>query len=207
MPAATLANTLASLSWCGISISTTDCFGSQAHDRSFGKIVMHMLLRQDAPLLRSLARTSACSSESSGTGCGLRCLPRSLAAALSAAAAPPPSSAVWDAFQVEWRPPLLTAPEFLPTQTSRRRVPPSQAATMLLISGCCVQSPSLPGRSGLHSISPRNRSSNIHVLTVASVILHLFLSCTYPEICAKPTPGASYENNNRSKVMIPNLAF
>ena len=59
-------------------------------------------------------------------GGGPRSLPLGLAEALSAAAAPPPQSADWDAFA--GRPPLLTVPEFLPTQSSRRRVPPSQAA-------------------------------------------------------------------------------
>ena len=81
------------LSWCGNSISTSDCFDRRAHDRSFGKIVRQMSHRQGAPILRSLARTartSDCSPEYSGTGGGLRCLPRGLAAALSAAAEPPP---------------------------------------------------------------------------------------------------------------------
>ena len=73
--AATLANTAASLSWCGISIFTSNCVGSRAHDRSFGKIGLHMSQREGVPILRSLERTSACSSESSGTGGGLRCLP------------------------------------------------------------------------------------------------------------------------------------
>ena len=88
------------------------------------------------------------------------------------------------------RPPpgLSTAPELLPTQSSRRQALPSQAAKMLLMSGCCVQSPSLPGRTGFkfHSISPRIPSSNIHVLNAASVMLYLFLTCTYAEIMHIP---------------------
>ena len=75
--------------------------------------------------MRSLARTAASSGESSDTGGGLRGRLRGFAAALSAAAAPASPSAGWDAFA--GRPPLFTAPELLPTQSSRRRVPSSQA--------------------------------------------------------------------------------
>ena len=83
-------NTFASLSWCCISIFTSDCFGRRANGRPsggrmLGKFVPHVFRRQGASTLRSLARTAA----SLGTGGGLRGRPRGLAAALSAAAAPP----------------------------------------------------------------------------------------------------------------------
>ena len=62
--AAALVNMAASLSWCGISICTGVCFGLRANDRLFGKIGRDMSLRQDAPILRGLARTAACSGKS-----------------------------------------------------------------------------------------------------------------------------------------------
>ena len=151
-----------------------------------------MLRRQGTSILRSLARTAASSGdrgESSGTGGGLRGRPRGFAAALSAAAAPPSPQAGWDAFA--GRPPLFTAPELLPTQSSRRRVPPSQAAKMLLMSVCCLQSPFLPGNTGVHSISPLIRSSKIHVWTEASYSIAVLFTCRYPKIFARPSSGTS----------------
>ena len=62
----------------------------------------------------------------------------------------------------------IKEPARLPTQSSRRRVPSSQAAKMLLIAGCCLQSPCLPGRTGVNSISPMIRSSSIQVRAVVS---------------------------------------
>ena len=112
----------------------------------FGKIVRHMLRRQGTSILRSLARTAASSGdrgESSGTGGGLRGRPRGFAAALSAAAAPPSPQAGWDAFA--GRPPLFTAPELLPTQSSRRRMPSLPAALYVRMLR------SLPGKNTINS--------------------------------------------------------
>ena len=71
------------------------------------KIVQHTSPRQDAPILRSLARTAACSGETSGTVSDLRGQPRRPpSCAVHGAAAC--QSAGLDAFAV--RSPLLTAP-------------------------------------------------------------------------------------------------
>ena len=87
-------------------------------------------------------------------------------------------------------------------------LPPSQAAKMLLMSGRCVQSPGLPGRTGFHSISPRIRSSNIHVLTVASVMLH-YIDSWHSHIKKSAQDhllSTSYANEDRSKPCISSLA-
>ena len=96
------------------------------------------------------------------------------------------------------RPPLLTAPELLPTQSSRRWVLPSQpadskAAKVLLMSGLgyCFQSPFLPGKTDVHSISPLIRSLRIQVGTTDSCRRDALLTCTYPEIFARPSSGTS----------------
>ena len=88
------------------------------------------------------------------------------------------------------RPPLSTASESLPSQSWRRLVP--LALHTAKMSECCFQSPCLPGRTGVHSMSPLIRPSEIHRLTVASVRLAGLLTCKYPEIFARPpSPGTS----------------
>ena len=120
------------------------------------------------------------------------CAAGGFAAALSAAAAPPSPSAGWDAFA--GRPPLFTAPELLPTQSSRRRVPSSQAAKMLLISGCCLQSPCLPGRRP-QDRRPFNFSNDSFIEypspTVVSYRRESLSTCKYPEIFTRSSSGTS----------------
>ena len=127
--------------------------------------------------------------------CGLPPGP-GLAAALSGCGVPP-LSAGWDAFA--GRPPLLTVPELLPTQSSRRRVPPSQpadskAARVLLMSGCCFQSHFC--KTGVDVISSLIRSSSIQVRTADSYRHDVLLTCTYPEIFSRPSSGNHRRRRN-----------
>ena len=176
------------------------------------KIVLYMSWRQDAQILRSLARTArtpACSSESSGTGGGPRGLPRGLAAArLSAAAAPPPPSAGWDAFV---GPPTRASTRINRAQVcshpvlgalARRWVPPSQtadsssqAAKMVLIGRCCFQSQFLPQVRTADSDRRDALLTCIYpeIRTADSDRRDALLTCIYPEIFARPSSGTSWE--------------
>ena len=65
-------------------------------------------------------------------------------------------------------------------------LPVSGAATsgskkMPLMRRCCLKSPSLPGITGVQSISPMIRSSNIQVQTPVSVRHDALFTCIYPE--------------------------
>ena len=135
---------------------------------------------------RSLLRTAACTGLSVATCGGLGGRPRCLEA-------PPAEQAALG------RPPLSILSELLPTKSSRRRVPPSQAAKMLLMRECCFQSPFWPGKTGVHSTSPLIRSSDIHVWTAEALGTYSGFVCKYPEILARPSSGKSKENEDCSK--------
>lgn len=169
--------------------------------------------RVSTRMLRSLLRIAACSKVSDATESGLAGRPRprgggaaapeAVSQHLSLSLPPfpaggrrPPSPRLADSCLRP--PPRLILSELLPTHSSRRRVPisvppsrSSQAATMLLMSECCFQSPFLPGRIGVHTISPMIRSSNIQPRTAASVSLPFLLTCKYPEIFAILSVGVS----------------
>jgi hypothetical protein len=157
-------------------------------------------------MLRSLLRTAACSSVSDATGAGLAGRPRPRgggAAAPEAASLPPSPACPRSADRCLGRPPLSISSELLPTQSSRRRVPvsvppsqPLQPARTLLMSECSLQFPFLPGRIGVHTISPMIRSSNIQGRTAESLSSVCLFVCKYLEILARPSSGKSQENED-----------
>jgi hypothetical protein len=137
--------------------------------------MVHIARRVSTSMLRSLLRTAACAALSSSTSGGLagRPRPRGGGASPAGSASLPPFSAgprlADGARFCLGHPPLSIFSELVPTQSSRRLgpdfVPPSQpsrAARTLLMSECCIQSQWLPGRIGVHSISPMIRSLLIH---------------------------------------------
>ena len=103
--------------------------------------------------------------------------------------ASPSPLADWDA--IVGRPPQFTAPKLLPTQSSRRRVPLSQAAKKLVMGCFCLQSRSLQDITGIFSISPMIRSSNFQVLTPVSVSREALFTCTYPDMFSLLPSGKS----------------
>ena len=162
--------------------------------------MVHIARRVSTSMLRSLLRTAACAALSSSTSDGLagRPRPRGGGASPAGSASLPPFSAgprlADGARFCLGHPPLSIFSE--PTQSSRRREPdsvppsqPSRAARTLLMSECCIQSPWLPGRIGVHSTSPMIRSLLIHFRTASSVSLPSLLTCKYPKICAIPSSG------------------
>ena len=126
-------------SFSGVVINafTSDSFDERAAPFLFGNMMVNIPRRSFTSMLQSLLRTAACTRLSVATGGGLGGRPRGFGS-------PPAEPAALG------RPPLSIVSELLPTQSARRRVPPSQAAKMLLMSESCFQFPFLPGKTGVH---------------------------------------------------------
>jgi hypothetical protein len=157
--------------------------------------MLHKRLTLSTSKLMSLSRTAACSGVSVSTGGGLRGRPSVLGAVAATLSSPPSAGA--GAFL--GRPPLLTEAELSPFQSSRSRLPQSQARKISLMMSSFFQFPFLPGRTALH-FGLWIRLSHNQVFVVLSQISEE--ACKYPEISATQFSGTSYENDACSKPQI-----